>query len=151
MREIFPYLQPFKGEKLRFIVPWVGHEPAGSYYVSDPDSARWGWNEFKAQTWQGQLSFSALHLAARIGDKAMVEFFLCGTDANAKDEDSHTPLYYAVRWGSAEGAKVLLDHGASVNDQEHGHTPLGWVIWDGQLGKKRDEMADLLMRYGGHE
>ena len=48
--------------------------------------------------------------------KAMTEILINrGALLHAEDEDGYTPLYGAVRFGTAAGAKALLDHGANVH------------------------------------
>lgn len=55
-----------------------------------------------------------LHLAAALGNKAMVEHLLAaGADLNAVENTGKTPLELAVNYGHRDVAEVLLAHGAS--------------------------------------
>lgn len=55
-----------------------------------------------------------LHLAAALGNKAMVEHLLAaGADVNALETTGRTPLELAVNYGHKDVAEVLLARGAS--------------------------------------
>src|SRR5512143_140618 len=70
-----------------------------------------------------------ISLACTNGSAAMVELLLkAGEDANAiVTPDGDTALMMAARTGKADAIKVLLDHGAQVNQSNpRGQTPLMW-------------------------
>ena len=74
---------------------------------------------------------------------AIVETLLGqGADLMYSSESGETPLYLAVRWGSAEVVNLMLEHGASPNAKaENGMTPLHWAPFKGSL-----EIVELLLR-----
>ena len=53
--------------------------------------------------WQNPVPLSLLH-----------EFIKSGADVNLSDKESQQPLYEVCLEGSAEGAGILLDHGADI-------------------------------------
>ena len=64
-----------------------------------------------------------------------------GSDANIRPRDGSTPLHQASSHGSLEVARLLLSHGANVDEQDdHGRTPFQ-VAWS-------DEMRKLLLKHG---
>ena len=155
-RAILTRLSSLNEVSLKIAVPWQGYEPAGSYYVADPYSDHFGWNDYKAVESSSILEFHPLHLAAEVGDKHTVEFLLArGADVNAYDSDGNPPLYYVARWGRKDTAEVLLAHGADVNakDRRCQDTPLHWVVFDQKHthDTTRSEVAELLRQHGGHE
>jgi ankyrin repeat protein len=59
--------------------------------------------------------YTALMLASRSNDKAMVELLLnSGADINQQNFYGDTALTHAVKEGSADSVKTLLDHGANL-------------------------------------
>lgn len=65
-----------------------------------------------------------LHEAARLGNLSFIMLLLrAGIDASAVNELGITSLWYAVEAGQAEACRVLLEHGASP-DQDNTKTPL---------------------------
>jgi hypothetical protein len=71
------------------------------------------------------------HGAAEGGKLAVLETMLnCGFDPNAKDKDQVTPLHRAAMAGCGEAVRVLLAHGASVDnlDGMFFATPLVWAV-----------------------
>lgn len=74
-----------------------------------------------------------------------------GAHVNAQDNASQAPLYEACLVGNLEGARLLLDHGADVNDGEQvfGWTALHAAIKKGDLGTVKllvERKADLSLR-----
>lgn len=68
-----------------------------------------------------------------------------GADVDAQDNDSQAPLYEACSVGNLEGARLLLDYGADVNDGEDvfGYTALHAAVSKGNL-----EIVKLLVNRG---
>lgn len=60
---------------------------------------------------------SALHIAAKFGFEALIEFFL-NREANvdARDKLLKTPLMYACEYGKSQIVNMLLKRGASILD-----------------------------------
>ena len=79
-------------------------------------------------------------VAASGGDiEAVKEFLATGTDVNAKDDLSWTPLHFAARDGHKEIAELLIAKGADVNTKNSlGRTP---------LDQAKGETADLLRKH----
>ena len=74
-----------------------------------------------------------------------------GVDVNARKMDDWTPLHLASYYGRLEIARVLLDHGASVNAETNaGETPL-FLVSRGVYGSQDDgaRVAQLLLERGG--
>jgi ankyrin repeat protein len=88
-----------------------------------------------------------LHRATQRGDIDAVRAFLArGSDINAFDEVSFTPLHHAASEGHLDLVKVLLEAGADVNAHEEarvGDTPLGHTAGNCSL-----EMARVLIAAG---
>ncbi len=91
---------------------------------------------------------NALMLAARAGDRPMVEMLLeHGFDAKIEDYNRITALQLAVRNKDVEMARLLLDRGARVNNEDkHGKTAL---VYARAAGSKA--MIDLLVSRGGKD
>jgi ankyrin repeat protein len=62
---------------------------------------------------------SDLSLAAALGNPKEVNYLINkGFDVNQTDEQGHTPLFYALRSGQSETARLLIQHGAVVSGSE---------------------------------
>ena len=62
---------------------------------------------------RGKSQQTPLHLAAVQGYGEIAALLLDkGADPNAKDNNGHTPLYYACRYGNKKAAKILISKGA---------------------------------------
>lgn len=74
-----------------------------------------------------------------VRDAATAETLLAaGAKVNARDEFGQSPLHVAAGWGRAEAARVLIEHGAPVDEPDrHGRTPLCGVI----IGRARWEIT----------
>lgn len=69
------------------------------------------------------------------------------TDVNAQDDESQGPLYEACNAGNAEGAKILLQHNADIDDDENvfGRTALHAAIF-----ARSPETVRLLIEKGAN-
>jgi len=87
--------------------------------------------------------FSALHLAVMNGHLEIVEYFIkCdGVDIERK-EYNDTLLHRAARAGHIDIAKLLLDHGAVIDNKDN-TTPLL------EPNNKRCELLEYLVKCGG--
>ena len=73
---------------------------------------------------------TAIYLAAVNGNAAMIERLIkAGVAASYTGPEGETALMTAARTGTVEAARVLLDHGATVDAREawHGETALMWA------------------------
>lgn len=108
---------------------------------------------------KSKSAFSALHwAAARNRPDAVAVLLKHGADPNGKEEGGMTPLFLcAMPGGGPEAAKILLDAKVDPNVRVNGITPLGWNIRslktekDKTLRKKREELSELLRKYGAIE
>ena len=87
----------------------------------------------------------SIHKAVRAENiKAVKQHLDAGTDVEARDRYSRTPLYYAVEKGRKKMVELLIARGANVNAKSNGSTPLDLAImW------KHPETANLLRKHGG--
>lgn len=81
-----------------------------------------------------------------------------GASMDARDDSVWTPLHCAAYYGYQEVAEELLKHGADVNSEASGRTPLDLAIdrWSYDKGResfprvrKRADLVRLLRRHGG--
>jgi ankyrin repeat protein len=87
---------------------------------------------------------TAIYLACVNGSPAMIERLLkAGVDANAAGPEGETALMTAARTGKIEAARVLLDHGATIDAREtwHGQTALMWAAAQRHPGMIRELIA----------
>lgn len=69
-----------------------------------------------------------------------------GVDPNEADKQGWTPLHFAAQRRSPDAAKVLLDHGVTVDLQDqYGNTPLLRAVFE---SKGEGEMIALLLACG---
>jgi ankyrin repeat protein len=91
--------------------------------------------------------FTPLALAARFGRREVVAFLLdqgASPQSETHDPLHLSPLHTAVAAGEIEIARLLLEHGAAVNEaQAEGLTPLHVAAQNGDLA-----MVELLLAYG---
>lgn len=88
-----------------------------------------------------------LHLAAELGDLALVESLVIdgGAFVNVTDDVGETPLFYALRGQHAEVIKKLIDLKANLfSKNDEGETPLEFC-----LSIRDDRMAELLNQFNG--
>ena len=72
-----------------------------------------------------------LHLTAKYGRNETMQALIKDfeSDPNIKSKEGKTPLHIACRWGNLDGVKLLIKHGASVNDLDtHSNTPLSLAV-----------------------
>ena len=77
--------------------------------------------------------YSVLHLACKriapITKKKLLVLLRCGADANARDREDLTPLMVACQNRNLDAVKILLHHGANVNNcTSDGSTALHYLI-----------------------
>ncbi len=90
---------------------------------------------------KGSVGHRALELAARGGDKKVVQMLLATVTARGTDA-----LNEAARYGYADVAKLLIDAGADVNranKRDHDFTPLIYACTKAQLN-----VAKVLVEHG---
>ena len=83
-----------------------------------------------------RYGMTPLTLAATNGNSAMTELLLnAKADANTKLPEGETVLMTAARTGKVDEVKVLLAHGAKVNEAENwrGQTALMWAAAEGHV------------------
>jgi cytochrome c len=89
---------------------------------------------------------AAIHDAAQKGDVAAIAAAL-DTGANVNESDgTATPLYYAVRRGHFEAAKLLIERGADVNMP----SALGALPLAPAAGRGKIEFIKLLLDHGAN-
>lgn len=73
-----------------------------------------------------------LHDAALANDPTAAEGRLAaGDDPNQADEEGFTPLHFAAQERAAEVARLLIDHGANVDEVNvYGNTPLFTAVFN---------------------
>ena len=65
------------------------------------------------------------YLPASSSKKIIAAFLNVGADINVRDAEGNTPLAWAVRRGTIDQVKFLIESGANLNSQnKHGETPL---------------------------
>ena len=80
----------------------------------------------------------------KVNIEAVKQHLDAGTDVEARDNYSRTPLYYAVEKGHKKMVELLIARGANVNAKSNGSTPLDLaIVW------KKPKTADLLRKHGG--
>ncbi|MFC1525575.1 PQQ-binding-like beta-propeller repeat protein [Candidatus Latescibacterota bacterium] len=80
--------------------------------------------------WQANMAKRQLHDAAQSRDLALVQSLLdAGISANAQHpDDGSGPLIWAILGGSADVARLLIEHGADVNERtKEGKSALFWA------------------------
>jgi cytohesin len=92
--------------------------------------------------------FTALHYAARFGNKNVAEVLIAhGADINAKDKWDYQPIHWAAYHDRADVVELLISKGADVNAKTSlDKTPL-------QLAKPRRNTAaiEVLRKHGARE
>jgi ankyrin repeat protein len=97
---------------------------------------------------EGEEGWTVLIDAVAAHDVPLLRQLLArGMDPNAGLLDGYTALMVAVKYERVEAAQVLLEHGAAVNQQTVGLTPLGWAKFLGD----RPRMIRLLKQHGAKE
>ena len=86
-----------------------------------------------------------IEAAAEGNIEAVKQHLNAGTDVNAKDEDSWTPLHFAASDGHKEVVELFIAKGADVSvKSKFDETPLDLAIINNET-----ETADLLRKHGG--
>ena len=81
---------------------------------------------------RGHAGWNLLHYAAEHGDLSVAEVLLAhgGTALiQERDEGGATPLCRAVTWLHLDVVKLLLAHGADIDVDCFGKTPVEWLQW----------------------
>ncbi|EQC28550.1 hypothetical protein SDRG_13628 [Saprolegnia diclina VS20] len=87
------------------------------------------------ETWGADIALTPLHDAAAQGDPDLLLPFLSDESVNTLGEQSkglfrRTPLHWAAIRGQVDTARVLLQHGATINAVDaYGRTPLAWACY----------------------
>jgi len=91
----------------------------------------------------------SIHKAAGKGNiEAVKQHLAAGTDVNAKNENSWTPLHSAADKGHKEIVELLIAKSADVNPKSYGMTPLDYAAHQANPNASA-ETADLLRKHGG--
>jgi ankyrin repeat protein len=110
-----------------FLTYWGKHYP---YVMQDP----------------APRNFNAIFIPAYFGYEAVVKLLIeRGNDADSKDNDARTPLWWAAKNGHQVVVRLLLDKGAKVDakDNTYSLTPLSWAARGGN-----DAVVRLLLDKG---
>lgn len=88
-----------------------------------------------------------MHYAALNNDLAAAEArMVAGDDLNQGDRQGFTPLHLAAQQGSIDVARLLLKHGACVDQpNSFGNTPLFIAVFNSQ---GRGDLIKLLREHG---
>ena len=85
---------------------------------------------------------------AEIGNiEAVKQHLATGTDVNAKNENSQTPLHSAADKGHKEIVELLIAKSADLNPISYGMTPLDYAAHQANPNASA-ETADLLRKHG---
>ena len=110
---------------------------------------------------------SPLHCAAENGSRAVIDFLIqSGELVSVRDKDGNTPLLIAARHGNLDALRCLLDHGASLNEENEfvvqgrydcifagNQPPIMWAFLNGHVkavevllteGAKLDRVANCM-------
>ena len=90
----------------------------------------------------------SIHDAAGDGNiEAVKQHLATGTDVNAKNENSQTPLHCAADKGHKEIVELLIAKSADLNPISYGMTPLDYAAHQANPNASA-ETADLLRKHG---
>ncbi|KAH0171452.1 hypothetical protein KCU67_g2167, partial [Aureobasidium melanogenum] len=94
-------------------------------------------------------NISALHLAAKRGDQAIVHALIAaGADVNVKSTDGQTLLHEAAKGGSADVVRRVLDYGVDINARDNDNmTPLAVACAERDGA---DDVVQLLLTAGAN-
>jgi len=103
---------------------------------------------------------TALHAAAALGNKSIMEKLLtqAGADVNVKDKNNRTPLHLAIQEGNTEVVKLLIEKGADIVSKPgpYEYPPLLQAVAGGNkeivqallnTGKVSIQLRDTLRQY----
>jgi ankyrin repeat protein len=98
-------------------------------------------------TLAGPAGQTALMLAIRKESPLLPKLLAAKADVNARDDQSLTPIYYAIEAGSGAAVTALIKAGADVNlPLNNGDTPLGFARRNGTPA-----LVELIKAAGGKE
>lgn len=91
---------------------------------------------------------SALHLAAELGNKEVVDALLAaGARVDPRTATDTTPLHQAAMNGHTEVVRLLIDAGANINARDdNGVTPLDFAVY-----RNQHETAEEIFQAGGNQ
>jgi cytohesin len=99
---------------------------------------------------EAKAGTKSLHEAVVTGDIRKIRSLISeGTDVNAKDEQSNTPLHLVAKYGyeKQDIAELLIARGADVNARNNdGWIPLHFTAWRSYTGHRN--IAELLIKKG---
>jgi ankyrin repeat protein len=92
--------------------------------------------------------FTALHYAARFGNKGVAEVLIAnGADIKAKDKWDYQPIHWAAYHDRSDIVGLLLSKGADINAKTSlGQTPLQLA-----LERRNTKTVELLHKHGAKE
>ncbi|WP_338592398.1 ankyrin repeat domain-containing protein [Paenibacillus sp. Y5S-9] len=94
-----------------------------------------------------------LFQAAQSGDLANLQLLLTSHPelTNTENQDGLTPLGYASHYGQAGAVRLLLEHGADVNNLSHSKIsfiPSNTALYAALAGERSPEVIQLLLEHG---
>ena len=93
-----------------------------------------------------QAGRSSLHYAALENAKEVAKLIKLGADVNRADKQGFTPLHFAAQQNNCEGARLLLEAGATIDAKDaHGATPLFRAVFE---SRGNGDMIGLLRKWG---
>ncbi|KAK6510309.1 hypothetical protein TWF481_005025 [Arthrobotrys musiformis] len=88
---------------------------------------------------------TALHLVAYFGANNIVDHLLAQSDLDVEDSNQQTPILFALRYGNATTAKLLLERGADPGKRDrYDRNTLLWAAKNGHT-----LVVTLLLQNGG--
>lgn len=90
-----------------------------------------------------------IYRRAEVGDSLWIEKYLeRGGNPNVQSRDGVTPLYLAAEAGHLDTVKILVEHGANINQKVEGTDYLDFTPLLGAISKERDRVVEFLFENG---